>query len=63
MRNNELQFFNSRLELIEKRNKEIQYLLDQSNLIAKELTNDLKLLFESINNEEEFIDDQELGSI
>jgi len=63
VRNNELQFFNSRLELIEKRNKEIQYLLDQSNLIAKELTNDLKLLFESINNEEEFIDDQELGSI
>lgn len=33
--------------------------------MAKELTNDLKLLFESINKEEEeeLVNDQELGSI
>lgn len=48
IRNNEYRFFNQRLEMIESRNKEIQELLDQSNLMAKELTHDLKRLFESI---------------
>ncbi|KAM3141912.1 hypothetical protein pb186bvf_005998 [Paramecium bursaria] len=52
-RNKEYDFMNQRLQKIELRNKEIQDLLDKSNQMAKELTNDLKRLFQVTLHEEE----------
>ncbi|CAD8140285.1 unnamed protein product [Paramecium octaurelia] len=51
IKNKEFSFFNQRLQIIEQRNKEIQDLLNKSNKMAKELTQDLKRLFLSVNDD------------
>lgn len=53
IKNNTFNFFNERLSMIENKNREIQDLLDQSNKMAIEVTQDLKKLFESVNQEED----------